>query len=107
VSTDLDGSPMALSLTEPHALRMELTNPHQGPTQILGKPWSGKRLVDRTGVLEEAVRRARELANLPPEAPLVRVERKVSILDVLLGRVQQPITTPAPRKPLSVEVLLI
>jgi len=64
-------------------------------------------LVDRTGTLEEAVKRARELANLPPDTPLVRVERKVSILDILLGRVQQPITTPAPRKPLSIEVLLI
>jgi len=44
-------------------------------------------------MLEEAVRRAREHANLP--------------LDVLLGRVQQPVITPTPRKPLSVEVPLV
>jgi len=107
VSRDPDGSPMALSPNEPHAVRMELTNPHQGPTQTSGKPWSGKRVVDRTGTLEEAVKRARGHASLPPDAPLVRVERKVSVLDLLLGRVQRPITISTPRKPLSVEVLLI
>jgi len=63
-------------------------------------------LVDSTGTLEEAIKRARELAGLPGDAPARWVERRVSLLDVLLGRVS--IETPiAGREPLAVEILLM
>jgi hypothetical protein len=58
------------------------------------------------GTLEDAIRRARELAGLPGDAPALWVERRVSLIDVLLGRTS--ITTPmGGREPLAVEVLLM
>jgi protease-4 len=63
-------------------------------------------LVDMVGTLEDAVRRARELAGLPGDAPALWVERRVSLIDILLGRTS--ITTPmGGREPLAVEVLLM
>ena len=63
-------------------------------------------LVDMVGTLEDAIRRARELAGLPGDAPALWVERRVSLIDILLGRTS--ITTPmGGREPLAVEVLLM
>lgn len=65
-------------------------------------------LVDRIGTLEDAIGRARELAGLPGDTPVRWVERRASILDVMLGRVQ-PLRAPilVERNPTSVEVLLM
>jgi len=63
-------------------------------------------LVDMVGTLEDAIRRARELAGLPGDAPALWVERRVSLIDILLGRTS--ITTPmGGREPLAVEVLIM
>ncbi len=63
-------------------------------------------LVDRVGVLEDAIRRARELAGLPEDAPAIKVESKITLIDLLLGRVslKPPIRA---REPLAVEILLM
>jgi len=63
-------------------------------------------LVDMVGTLEDAIGRARELAGLPGDAPALWVERRVSLIDILLGRTS--ITTlMGGREPLAVEVLLM
>jgi len=63
-------------------------------------------LVDRVGVLEDAIERARELAGLPGDAPAIKVERRLTLIDILLGRVS--FKTPSmTREPLVVEVLVM
>jgi len=63
-------------------------------------------LVDWVGDLDFAISRARELAGLPRDAPVKRVEPpKPSLLDILLGRVSY--TSLTPRAPSSVEILLL
>ncbi|MCX8196205.1 MAG: signal peptide peptidase SppA [Acidilobaceae archaeon] len=63
-------------------------------------------LVDEVGTLSDAVSAARRLAGLPEDAPIKRIERPVSILDVL-SRLQLPFIKTQPTVPLSVEVLLM
>ncbi|MEM1873308.1 MAG: hypothetical protein QXF57_01790, partial [Acidilobaceae archaeon] len=42
-------------------------------------------LVDYVGTLEDAVRIARELAELPEDAPVVKIRKEPSLLELLMG----------------------
>ncbi len=62
-------------------------------------------LIDMVGTLEDALKRARELAQLPEDAPAKTIKKEVSLIDILLGRIEAPKI--ASREPLSVEILVM
>lgn len=62
-------------------------------------------LIDTVGTLEDAIKRARELARLPEDAPARTIRKEVSLIDILLGRIETPRIVS--REPLSVEVLVM
>ncbi|MFN4046223.1 MAG: signal peptide peptidase SppA, partial [Acidilobaceae archaeon] len=62
-------------------------------------------LIDAVGTLEDAIKRARELAGLPEDAPARTIKREVSLIDILLGRIETPKIVS--REPLSLEILVM